>query len=113
MQHTVWLGKDNDVAMELHSSGVNLSADAYDAITNVVIRLRPARGGADVLLDNTVTPGILAWNTDRRVVIEGSELPNVPVPAGTYRGRVIAYSADQPLGLVFADFGEYIFSVRE
>ena len=112
MQHTVWLGKDNDVAMELHSSGVNLSADAYDAITNVVIRLRPARGGPDVLLDNTVTPGILAWTTDRRVVIEGSELPNVPVPAGAYRGRVIAYSTDQPLGLVFADFEEYAFHVR-
>jgi hypothetical protein len=112
VQHTAWLGKDNDVALELHSSGANLTTLQYDAITNVVIRLRPVGGGADVLLDNAVTAGVLDWTTDK-VVIEGSRLPAVPVPAGLYRGRVIAYSADQPLGLVFADFGDYALRVRE
>lgn len=112
MRHTVWLNKDNDPALELHSAGANLTSDQYDAITNVIIRLRPVGGGADVLLDNAVTAGVLAWTADRRVVIEGSRLPAVPVPAGLYRGRVIAYSVDQPLGLVFADFENYSVHVR-
>jgi hypothetical protein len=113
VQHTVWLGKDNEVALELHSSGANLSSDQYDAITNLVIRLRPVNGGADVLLDNAAKPGVLAWDADRKVVIEGGLFSVAPVvPAGLYRARVIAYSTDQPLGVVFADFEDYTVQVR-
>ena len=115
MRHTLWATKDNEVALELRSGGENLAIEQYDAITRVVIRLRPIpAGGGDILMDSSVTPGLLLWGgaTGRKVMIEGSKLSDVPVPAGRYLGRVIAYSTDQPDGLVFVDFPDYSLHVR-
>jgi hypothetical protein len=114
LSHVLWTGKDNEASLQLTSAGANLTPEQYDAITRLVIRLRPIAGGADVLLDSSVTPGLLAWggSVGALVMIEGGKLPDVPVPAGDYRARVIAYSVDQPQGVVFVDFNEYGFSIR-
>ena len=114
MRHIMWTGKDNESAFELHEAGSNISLAQYDAITRLAIRLRPVPHGADVLLDSDATPGLLLWGgAKQRVVIEGAKLPDVPAPANEYRARVIAYSVDQPKGVVWVDFDGYSVSIRD
>lgn len=117
MTHVLWLGRDNEAALALLENGTTLSLERYDAITRVTIDLRPAGSGTPLLLDSAVAPvGLLAWGTaagGARVVIEGAKLADVSgLTAGRYRARVTAFSVDQPLGIVFADYPEYDVVVR-
>lgn len=112
--HVLFLDRDNESRLELRANGQNLTAEQYEAITRVLIELRlGGRADERLDLDSQVTAGLFTWSGDLRlVVIEGSLLAGIPVPAGKHKGRVIAFSPDQPEGIVFADFKDYTMEVR-
>ena len=109
MTHTFYLGHDNDQALQLLEAGANLSSARYDAITRVTLTLRDA-GSNTTILDSDVTAGLFDWSGEE-LVIEGSKLDDASVTAGSYNARLVIYSDDQPTGLVWLDFSEYVVRV--
>lgn len=113
IMHTFYLQHDNEQAFELHEGGVNLSTARYNGITRITIDLD--RGPT---LDSDEHEGLLAWGDQDhtvgpKVVIEGSKLAEVAelIP-GRYGARVVAYSTDQPKGVVFLDHLDYRMTIH-
>jgi hypothetical protein len=109
--HTLYMGHDNEQALNLRVGGENLSLAQYDNLLRVRVDLRPQAGGAVIPLDSEDVPGLFRWGGEdgARVVIDGAKLEDVPdLLPGSYRGRVIAYSGNFPNGVVFADYPEYL-----
>jgi len=116
LTHRLFIGHDNEQAFFLREGGANLSTGQYDLLTRVRVDLVPQNGdGSVTTLDSLVTPDLFRWGgaDGPRVVIEGAELANVTgLQPGTYRGRVTAYSATQPDGVVYADFPDYYLVIH-
>lgn len=115
MHHVLWHGKRNSVSFELRSGGGNLDAEQYGGVNRIVMRLRAGGVGAPIAVDSAATDGFIKWGgeTGERVVLDGALLPQTAILAGWYRVRVIAYSADHPEGIVFADYPDYILEIRD
>jgi hypothetical protein len=112
VKHTLWRGKHNTAAFELHENGANLNADRYTAITRIVIDLKPAHGGTTVSLDSEDNQNLFQWGgSERKVTLFGRALPTAAA-VGVYFGRVTLYAPDYPDGIVFVDFDQYDVTIR-
>ena len=106
IEHVFWAGRDNERALYLLSDGERLTSSQVDAITRLVLTLRPPVGD-DVVLDSDSDSTWYSWDSTRLLLELGSQ------SAGKYRARLVAYSADQPDGIVYADFPNYTVRVYE
>lgn len=112
MVHSFYIGHDNDQSFSLLRDGTPLTQEEYDAISRIALTLRPYRGNPnDVTVVDSQSSGAISWDAGE-VVIEGSAFLEL-VDQGDYVCRVVVYSGDQPDGVVWLDYRDYVIEVRD
>lgn len=96
--------RDDNRILQLQENATNLDTAGYDALTNVELHCRAQDGTITTLESDTPAHKVTIDSANQQLVLELGLATDLPV--GVYWVRVIGYTAADPAGLVYADFGE-------
>lgn len=103
---TFYDGRDDERALQLKEDGTNLTQAQYQALTNVELHCKAntSAGTITTLESDTAAHKITIDDANQQLVLELGLATALAI--GSYFVRVVGYTAADPEGLVYADYGE-------